>query len=77
MLLAEETSMSSRNTYRYRLKVGDRVVYYGFTTDLHRREQEHRRRWPSASIERIGEPTSHREAWEWAREVNRASARAS
>ena len=58
--------MSSRNTYRYQLKVGDRVVYFGFTTDLQRREQEHRGRWPNATIEPVGEPTSHREAWEWA-----------
>lgn len=69
--------MSSRNTYRYQLKVGDRVVYYGFTTDLQRREREHRRRWPSAAIEPLGEPTSHREAWEWARKVNHPGARAS
>ncbi len=68
--------MLARNTYRYRLIVGDRTVYHGFTTDLQRREQEHRRRWPNARIEQIGEPTSHRDAWEWERKVKRPSMQA-
>ena len=57
--------MPARNTYRYKLKVGDRTVLYGFTIDLQRREREHQRRWPNARVEQVGEPTTHREAWEW------------
>ena len=54
--------MPARNTYRYKLKVGDRTVLYGFTIDLQRREREHQRRWPNARVEQVGEPTTHREA---------------
>ena len=63
----------SGNTYKYRLKVGDRVIHHGITTDLRRREFEHRRRWPGARIEQVGEATTHQEAWEWERQVKRRS----
>lgn len=65
---------STIRTYKYRLKVNDRVVHQGITTDLRRREQEHRRRWPTARIEQVGEATSHREAWEWEREQRKRGA---
>ena len=55
-------------TYRYRFKVNGRVVRCGFTTDLARREQEHRRRWPKGCIEQVGEPTTREEAWKWERQ---------
>ena len=57
-------------TYRYRFLVEGRVVYHGITTDLHRHEREHQRRWPSGRIEQVGGRTSHREAWEWERELS-------
>ena len=68
--------MAVRNTYRYRLKVGDRVILHGFTTDLARRQKEHQLRWPAARVEPIGEATSHREAWEWERRAARPAATA-
>ena len=55
-------------TYKYRFKVDGRVVHHGITTDLERREHEHRHRWPDGFIEQVGQPTSHRDAWEWERE---------
>ncbi|MDE0453190.1 MAG: hypothetical protein OXI90_15665 [Gammaproteobacteria bacterium] len=55
-------------TYRYRFLVGSRIVHQGITTDLERREREHRRRWPDGRIEAVGGPTSHAEAWEWERQ---------
>ena len=55
-------------TYRYRFVVDGRVVRHGITTDLDRRQREHQRRWPAGRIEPVGEPTSHREAWNWERE---------
>ena len=57
--------MPPRNTYRYELKFGDKTVFYGFTIDLRRRENEHQRRWPGSRVEQVGEPTTHREAWLW------------
>ena len=54
-------------TFRYRFRVDGRVVHCGITTDLHRREREHQIRWPHGRIERVGQATTHREAWEWQR----------
>ena len=59
-------------TYRYKFLVGGRVVRHGITTDLDRREREHQRRWPTGRIEPVGEPTSHREAWDWEHEQSAA-----
>lgn len=61
-------------TYRYRFLVGSRVVYQGITTDLERREREHRCRWPDGRIEAVGKPTSHAEAWEWEQQARGLSA---
>ena len=63
-----DTATVANTTYRYRFLVDDRVVYHGITTDLFRREREHQRRWPGGRIEQVGDPTSHREAWDWERE---------
>ena len=68
--------MPPRNTYRYKLKVGDKTVSYGFTIDLQRREREHQRRWPNARVEQVGEPTTHQEAWKWEKETTRRAMRA-
>ena len=45
-------------TFRYRFLVGSRVVHQGITTDLERREREHRRRCPGGHIKPVGEPTA-------------------
>lgn len=60
--------MVAGTTFKYRFKVDGQVVHCGFTTDLARREQEHRRRWPTGRIEQVGGPTTHEEAWEWERQ---------
>lgn len=62
--------MAKRKTYKYGFKVDGKVVCRGFTIDLERREQEHRRRWPRGHIEQIDSPTTHEEAWNWEREQN-------
>ena len=55
----------ARRTYCYEFIAKDRVMVYGFTTDLKRREQEHQRRWPHGHITKVDGPMSHREAWIW------------
>ena len=60
--------MVAGTTFRYRFKVNGRVVLCGFTTDLVRREREHRRRWPTGRIEQVGGPTTREEAWKWERQ---------
>lgn len=60
--------MVTRATYKYRFKVNGEVVYWGITSDLERREREHRRRWPDGHIEQVGVATTHEEAWNWERQ---------
>lgn len=60
--------MVARTTFKYRFKVEGKVVHWGITTDLKRREAEHRRRWPSGCIEPVGPATTREEAWKWERQ---------
>ena len=63
--------MAARNTtYKYRFMVDGEVVHYGITTDLERREREHRVRWPEGHIEKVGRRTTHEAAWRWDRQQN-------
>ena len=58
--------MSNRNTYKYRLKDGNEIVYYGITNDLERREQEHRSEGMNfTSMEKIGNVTTRDAAGSW------------
>ena len=70
--------MSARTTYKYRFKVGRKVVHSGITNDLERREAEHRRRWPNGRIEQVGGRATREEAWNWERkQAGRRSSSAS
>lgn len=55
-----------RDTYKYELKVGNKIVHRGITDDLQRREQEHQRIWPTGHIKQVGRRTTRpaAEAWE-------------
>ena len=59
--------MTTAKKYRYRFKVDGRVVHHGITTDLQRRERQHRKRWPGGVIEQVGQPTAPHAAWDWER----------
>ena len=54
-----------KDTYKYVVKVGPRTVYVGVTADFDRRAQEHRRRWPSATISKVGSATTRDRALAW------------
>lgn len=59
--------MAERDTYKYELRNGNRVVYVGITNDLDRREAEHRNEGMQfTSINKVGNITTHdaAEAWE-------------
>jgi len=59
--------MAAGSIFKYRFKVDGKVVHSGTTTDLKRREREHRRRWPEGHIEKVGSATTREEAWNWER----------
>ncbi len=56
---------SSRDTYKYNFKVGDKIVHSGITTDLERREKHHQRRWPNGHIKQVGYRTTADAARKW------------
>ena len=60
--------MPGRDTFKYHLKDGGRVVHRGITNDLARREAEHQERFPGARIEQIGRRTTREAALQWERE---------
>lgn len=59
--------MANRDTYKYELRNGNKVVYVGITNDLARREAEHRNEGMKfTSMTKVGNVTtrSGAEAWE-------------
>ncbi len=63
-------TMAERNTYKYELCNGNRVVYVGITNDLLRREAEHHTEgMVFTRINKVGYATTRSAAEEW--EANR------
>lgn len=56
-----------RDTYKYHLKDGKRIVHRGITNDLSRREQEHQAEYPGVRIRQVGRRTTREAALEWER----------
>lgn len=56
-----------RDTYKYHLKNGRRVVRRGITNNLSRREQEHQTEYPGSKIRQVGRRTTQEAALEWER----------
>ena len=57
-----------RDTYKYHLKVGNKIVHGGITDDLERREKEHQQKWPNGHIKQVGRRTTEEAAREWEKE---------
>ncbi|MCZ6860547.1 MAG: GIY-YIG nuclease family protein [Alphaproteobacteria bacterium] len=57
--------MTNRNTYKYQVRVGRKIVHGGITNDLERREQEHQQEWPKAKLSQVGRRTTEKAAREW------------
>ena len=60
--------MAERNTYKYQLKKGAKVVHRGITYDLARREVEHQKEYPASHIVPIGRRTTREAALKWERQ---------
>ena len=56
-----------RDTYKYHLKEGNKILHRGITDDLKRRESEHQQEFPNARIAPIGRRTTREQALEWER----------
>lgn len=58
---------SKRDTYKYHLKEGNKIVHRGITSDLDRRLRAHWQEFPRAKIEKVGHRTTRQKALEWER----------
>ena len=56
-----------KNTYKYHLVIGHKVVHRDITYDLARREAEHQKEFPGSRIRQIGRRTIHSAALRWSR----------
>ena len=65
--------MVNRDTKKYHLKQGNKVVHRGITNDLDRREQEHQTKYPGSHIQQVGRSTSREAALKWEREGGKRS----
>lgn len=61
----KRTVSEKRDTYKYHVKVGGKIIYRGITKDLDRRGTEHKARWPSSHIVQVGRRTTRDKATEW------------
>ncbi len=59
---------NAKDTYKYQIKVGNKIVHGGITGDLKRREQEHQLEWPKSHIFQVGNITTDKAAREWEKE---------
>ena len=58
---------TSRTTYEYHFKLGNRIVHTGITRDIDRREAEHQRKtgWSRGHIVQVGFRTTREAALKW------------
>ena len=55
-----------RDTYKYHLKQGDKIIRSGITNDLHRREKELQRDYgKDVYVHQVGRRTTREDAREW------------
>lgn len=57
-----------RDTYKYVVKQGKKIILKGVTNDLERREAEHKVRYPDSHVAKVGRKTTREQALKWARE---------
>ena len=60
--------MAERDTYKYHLKRGHKVVYRGITNDPVRRETEHQEESPRSRLVQVGRRTTREAAFTWERQ---------
>ena len=57
-----------RDTYKYQVRVGRKIVHGGITNDPERREREHKQTYgPRAKLTKVGRKTTREGALAWER----------
>ena len=63
-----------RDTYKYHLKQGDKIIRSGITNDLQRREKELQREYgKDVHIHQVGRQTTREDAREWEKKKKRST----
>ena len=58
--------MASRDTYKYHLKRGNKIIRSGITNDLDRREDEHQQEHgEDVHVKKVGRATTREGAKDW------------
>jgi len=57
-----------RDTYKYLVKRGNKVLDGGITQDLERREEERQREYPRSHLKKVGIRTTEEGARKWEKE---------
>ena len=66
--------MASRDTYKYHLKRGNKIIRSGITNDLDRREDEHQREFgEDVHVKKVGRATTREGAKDWEKEQKRGT----
>lgn len=61
--------MKVRVTYKYLLKLGDKIIDRGITDNLELREVSHQAEFPGSRVVQVGRRTTRQAALEWERKV--------
>ena len=66
--------MASRDTFKYHLKRGNKIIRSGITNDLDRREDEHQREFgEDVHVIKVGRATTRESAKDWEKEQKRGT----
>ena len=57
--------MKERDTYKYHLKLGNKIIDKAVTRDLARREAAHQEEFPGSRVVQVGRRTTMEEALRW------------
>ena len=60
--------MAKRDTYKYLVKRGNKVLDGGITKDIERREQERQLEYPGSHLKKVGIRTTEEGARAWEKE---------
>jgi predicted GIY-YIG superfamily endonuclease len=62
----------ARQFKKYDVIVKGKIVHSGITTDLKRRKEEHRQKWPNATIRQVGVSVTEESARKWEKTKKKA-----
>lgn len=63
-----------RDTYRYHLKQGNKIIRSGITNDIERREKEHQRKYGNGvHVQQVGNRTTRIAATDWKKKQSRGT----